>query len=212
MNSGKSRISARNELREMKFQKCLSNTILYQAKKEDNNLRKLQRQINCYRQIFFVCVFPYLSILKLILTAYLILMISDNFVNTNIRHGCQSIPYNGNNRSCHFNVFREESGLSNSFLTVAGIVEFFIKARMTKRFPRVAKRENIKFKTQKPRKKLLLQETSLIQASDPEVTCSSVQPQFYFHNLHVFVVVTDIYINYPSVYQLLSTSAICCSS
>ena len=40
----------------MKFQKCLSNTILYKAKKEDNKLKKLQRQINYYRRIFFVCV------------------------------------------------------------------------------------------------------------------------------------------------------------
>ena len=58
MNSGKSRISSQNELREMKFQKCLSNTILYKAKREDNKLRKLQRQINYYRRIFFVCVPP----------------------------------------------------------------------------------------------------------------------------------------------------------
>ena len=36
----------------------------------------------------------------------------------------------------------EKARLRNSFLTVAGIVEFFIKARMTKRFPRVATREN----------------------------------------------------------------------
>ena len=42
----------------------------------------------------------------------------------------------------------EKARLRNSFLTVAGIVEFFIKARMTKRFPRVATRENPKFKTQ----------------------------------------------------------------
>ena len=58
MNSGKSRTSSQNELREMKFQKCLSNTILYKAKREDNKLRKLQRQINYYRRIFFVCVPP----------------------------------------------------------------------------------------------------------------------------------------------------------
>ena len=57
----------------------------------------------------------------------------------------------------------EKARLRNSFLTVAGIVEVFIKARMAKRFPRVATRENTKFKTQKPRKKLLLWETSLIQ-------------------------------------------------
>ena len=44
----------------------------------------------------------------------------------------------------------------NIFLTVAGIVEVFIKARMAKSFPRVATRENTKSKTQKPRKKLLL--------------------------------------------------------
>ena len=57
----------------------------------------------------------------------------------------------------------EKDRLRNIFLTVAGIVEVFIKARMAKRFPRVATRENTKFKTQKPRKKLLLWETSLIQ-------------------------------------------------
>ena len=54
----------------------------------------------------------------------------------------------------------EKARLKNSFLTVAGIVQFFIKARMTKRFPRVATRENPKFKTQKQRKKLLVWETS----------------------------------------------------
>ena len=54
----------------------------------------------------------------------------------------------------------EKARLRNSFLTVAGIVAFFIKARMTKRFPRVATRENTKFKTQKQREKLLLWETS----------------------------------------------------
>ena len=57
----------------------------------------------------------------------------------------------------------EKARLRNSFLTVAGIVEFFIKARMTKRFPRVATRENAKFKTQKQREKLLLWETSLTE-------------------------------------------------
>ena len=56
MNSGKSRISTQNKLREVKFQKCLSNTMFYKAVKEDNKLRKLQRQINYYRRIFFVCV------------------------------------------------------------------------------------------------------------------------------------------------------------
>ena len=58
----------------------------------------------------------------------------------------------------------EKARLRNSFLTVAGIVEVFIKARMTKRFPRVATRENPKFKTQKPREKRLW-ETSLIHRS-----------------------------------------------
>ena len=69
----------------------------------------------------------------------------------------------------------EKARLRNSFLTVAGIVEFFIKARMTKRFPRVATRENTKFKTQKPRKKLLLWETSVIQKSRNRVHfCSAI--------------------------------------
>ena len=40
----------------------------------------------------------------------------------------------------------EKARLRNSFLTVFCI---FIKAQMTKRFPRVATRENAKFKTQK---------------------------------------------------------------
>ena len=57
----------------------------------------------------------------------------------------------------------EKARLRNIFLTVAGIVEVFIKARMAKRFPRVATRESTKFKRQKPRKRLLLWETSLIQ-------------------------------------------------
>ena len=49
----------------------------------------------------------------------------------------------------------EKARLRNSFFTVAGIVEAFIKARMTKRFSRVATTEN-KFKTQKARKEDLL--------------------------------------------------------
>ena len=57
----------------------------------------------------------------------------------------------------------EKVRLRNSFLMVAGIVEAFIKARMTKRFPRVATRENTKFRTHKPREKLLLWDTSVIQ-------------------------------------------------
>ena len=50
----------------------------------------------------------------------------------------------------------EKARLRNSFLTVAGIVEAFIKARITKRFSRVATTENTKFKTQKARKEDLL--------------------------------------------------------
>ena len=51
----------------------------------------------------------------------------------------------------------EKARLRNSFLTVSCI---FIKAQMTKRFPRVATRENAKFKTQKQWEKRLLWETS----------------------------------------------------
>ena len=50
----------------------------------------------------------------------------------------------------------EKARLRNSFFTVAGIVEAFIEARMTKRFSRVATTENTKFKTQKARKEDLL--------------------------------------------------------
>ena len=50
----------------------------------------------------------------------------------------------------------EKARLRNSFFTVAGIVEAIIKARMTKRFSRVATTENTKFKTQKARKEDLL--------------------------------------------------------
>ena len=56
MNSGKSRIYTQNELREMKFQKCLSNTILCKAKRENNRPRKVQRQIKYYRRTSFVGV------------------------------------------------------------------------------------------------------------------------------------------------------------
>ena len=47
----------------------------------------------------------------------------------------------------------------NIFLTLAGGVEALINARITKRFARVATRENTKFKTQKAKKKLLLRRT-----------------------------------------------------
>ena len=56
MNSGKSRIETQNELREMKFQKYLSRTVLYKAKRENNRPRKLQRPINYYRRTSFVGV------------------------------------------------------------------------------------------------------------------------------------------------------------
>ena len=56
MNSGKSRISTQNELREMKFQRGLSKTILCKAKRENNRPRKLQRPINYYRRTSFVGV------------------------------------------------------------------------------------------------------------------------------------------------------------
>ena len=50
----------------------------------------------------------------------------------------------------------EKARLMNVFLTLAGIVEAFIKARITKRFPRVATRENVNCKTQKARMEDLL--------------------------------------------------------
>ena len=56
MNSGKSRISTQNELREMKLQRGLSKTILCKAKRENNRPRKLQRSINYYRRTSFVGV------------------------------------------------------------------------------------------------------------------------------------------------------------
>ena len=58
MNSGKSRILTQNELREMKFQKYLSRTVLYKEKKENNKLKKLLTQINYYRRTSFVGVPP----------------------------------------------------------------------------------------------------------------------------------------------------------
>ena len=97
INSGKSRISTQNELREMKFQKCLSNTILCKAKRENNKLRNYRDKYTTIGGPSLSVCLPCLGILKLILTVYLILMISDNFVNTNIRQGCQNISYNGNN-------------------------------------------------------------------------------------------------------------------
>ena len=91
----------------------------------------------------------------------------------------------------------EKARLRNSFLTVAGIVEVFIKARMTKRFPRVATRENTKFKTQKPRKKLLLWETSLIHRSRNRVqVCSAI----------VLLVTMCMYLSWLKLISTLITS------
>ena len=53
-NSGKLRKPTQIELRETKFQWCLSCTVWYKEKKENNKLKKLQQQINYYRRIFFV--------------------------------------------------------------------------------------------------------------------------------------------------------------
>ena len=50
----------------------------------------------------------------------------------------------------------EKARLRNSFFTVAGIVVAFIKARITKRFSRVATTEKTKFKTQKARREDLV--------------------------------------------------------
>ena len=49
------------------------------------------------------------GILQLILTVYLILMLSDSFVNTNIRQGSYTISYKGNNSSYQFNFFWKQS-------------------------------------------------------------------------------------------------------
>ena len=50
----------------------------------------------------------------------------------------------------------EKARLRSCFFTVAGIVEAFIKAPITKIFSRVATTENTKFKTQKARREDLL--------------------------------------------------------
>ena len=69
----------------------------------------------------------------------------------------------------------EKARLRNSFLTVAGIVEAFVNARITYRFSRVATRENTKFKTQKAKKKLLLWLTSCTKKSSIRAQyCSSM--------------------------------------
>ena len=50
----------------------------------------------------------------------------------------------------------EKARLRNSFFTVAGMVQAFIKARITNRFSRVARTENTKSKTQKARREDLV--------------------------------------------------------
>ena len=54
MNSGKLRTLTQIELRETKFQWCLSCTVWYKENKENNKLRKVQKQIKYCRRIFFV--------------------------------------------------------------------------------------------------------------------------------------------------------------
>ena len=58
MNSGKLRTLTQIELRETKFQWCLSCTVWYKENKENNKLRKVQKQIKYCRRIFFVWVPP----------------------------------------------------------------------------------------------------------------------------------------------------------
>ena len=76
----------------------------------------------------------------------------------------------------------------NIFLTLVGSVEAFINAQITKRFARVATRENTKFKTQKAKKKLLLRRTMReLVAKNPGFECSTVRPWFnlldYLHEV-----------------------------
>ena len=79
MNSGKVRIPTQTERRETRFQRCLSFTVWYKEKKENNKLKKLLRQAIIGGLPLSVCL-PCLGILKLILAVNLILMIFDNFV------------------------------------------------------------------------------------------------------------------------------------
>ena len=57
----------------------------------------------------------------------------------------------------------EKARLNNSFLTVAGIDEALNKARITKRFPRVATTENARCKTQKGQHRISLLENELLK-------------------------------------------------
>ena len=70
----------------------------------------------------------------------------------------------------------EKARLRNSFFTVAGIVEAFIKARITKRFSRVATTENTKFKTQKATKKIFCDEQ--VEPRNQADECRTVQSWF----------------------------------
>ena len=56
MNSGKLRKPTQIELRETKFRRRLSCTVWYKEKKENNKLRKGQKQINYYKRTSFVGV------------------------------------------------------------------------------------------------------------------------------------------------------------
>ena len=85
MNSGKLRTTRHVWLQETRFQWCLSFTVWYKEKKENNKLKKLLRQAIIGGLPLSVCL-PCLGILKLILAVNLILMIFYNFVNSNIYH------------------------------------------------------------------------------------------------------------------------------
>ena len=56
MNSGKLRIRTQIQLRETRFPWCLSCTVWYKEKYENNKQKKLLRQINYYRRTSFVGV------------------------------------------------------------------------------------------------------------------------------------------------------------
>ena len=116
MNSGKLRTTRHVWLRETRFQWCLSFTVWYKEKEENNKLKKLLRQAIIGGLPLSVCL-PSLGILKLILAVNLILMIFDNFVNSNICHGRQNISYKANNYSYHLNFFWKENKLDGEDAT-----------------------------------------------------------------------------------------------
>ena len=111
MNSGKLGTRRHIWLRETKFQKYLSRTVLYKEKKENNKQKKLLRQIYYCRRTSFLGVPPLFGhiILKLILTLNLILMIFDNVVNSHTSHSRYNKSYKANNRSYHLNFFWKEN-------------------------------------------------------------------------------------------------------